>query len=135
MMIFLLMTLLRKPSFDVNLDRLRQRYLHLQKSLHPDRFTHRSKEDQVYSADYSGWVNQAYHVLKHPISRATYLLELKGVRVSEDETARLDSTFLMKVMSIREAIADARSVVELEPLKLENQSKKLIDEFRTTTYR
>ena len=53
-------------------------------------------------------INQALHTLKHPVERAMYLLELKGVEFTMDNETTMDAAFLMGQMEMREKLAHVR---------------------------
>lgn len=63
-------------SFDLDSERLEQRYKELQRRLHPDRFTIHSELEREYSDQQAALVNQAYDVLKRPLRRAHYIVSL-----------------------------------------------------------
>src|SRR5690606_38560514 len=64
-------------------------------------------------------VNEAYQVLRSPLQRATYLLELHGMDVGAESNTAMPADFLMAQMEWREATEEAaasRSVEELDAL-------------------
>lgn len=63
-----------QPSFDLDPAALEKRYKLLQWQLHPDKTVNRSPEEQQFSAEQATRVNQAYGVLRHPLSRANYMV-------------------------------------------------------------
>lgn len=46
----------------------------LQRRLHPDKHTQGGKEEQAHAAEHSARLNAGYSVLRHPLSRARYLV-------------------------------------------------------------
>jgi molecular chaperone HscB len=94
--------------FDVNAPELDRRYFALQRQLHPDRFASRSARERAVSQNQAVALNEAYETLKDPLSRAEYMLKLRGVDVNPDgcNTVR-DPTLLMEQMEHREALAEA----------------------------
>ena len=52
--------------------------------------------------------NEAYQTLKRPLSRARYLLSLRGIDTQEETNTAMPADFLMSQMEWREAVADAR---------------------------
>ena len=81
--------------FFVDLDRLRQHYLHMQNLLHPDRFIKASPDIRTLVARHAAALNTAYGVLRDPLKRATYLLrnvpdavspEVLAVQMERQET-------------------------------------------------
>lgn len=55
------------------------------------------------SADWSSLINKAYKTLLAPIDRAVYMLELRGVKIPEDNTA-VDKEFLFEMMERNEEV-------------------------------
>jgi molecular chaperone HscB len=94
--------------FDIDAAELDQRYFALQRQLHPDRFASRSARERAVSQSQAVALNEAYEMLKDPLSRAEYMLKLNGVDVNPDgcNTVR-DPTLLMEQMEHREALAEA----------------------------
>ncbi len=52
--------------------------------------------------------NEAYRTLRDPVSRARYLLGLRGFDTGEETNTAMPPDFLMQQMEWREAVADAR---------------------------
>lgn len=90
-------------SFDVALDELDKRYLQLQQQMHPDKFVKSTAEERRLSMQHAARINDAYQVLKSPLKRAQYLLELNGVSVNDTDTV-MDHGFLMEQMELRETL-------------------------------
>lgn len=63
-----------QPTFDLDPAALEKRYKLLQWQLHPDKTVTRSPEEQQFSAEQATRVNQAYGVLRRPLSRANYMV-------------------------------------------------------------
>jgi molecular chaperone HscB len=102
-------------QFDTDGAELDRRYFALQRQLHPDRFASRTARERAVSQSQAVALNEAYEILKDPLSRAEYMLRLNGVAVNPDgcNTVR-DPTLLMEQMERREALAEAdtREAVE-----------------------
>lgn len=94
--------------YSVDQEKLSDQYRHLQTFVHPDKFANASDYERRLSVQQSARVNEAYQILKRPLSRAQYLLEvlsdLNGVDLHNESNRQLDSTFLMQQMEIREKI-------------------------------
>ena len=76
------------------------------KDLHPDRFASAPAAERVAALSRSRALNDAYKMLKSPVGRAEYLLSRAGVTIGDNE--RLDPTFLMEILELREQLAEAR---------------------------
>jgi molecular chaperone HscB len=90
-------------SFDVDLDLLQSRYRELQRAVHPDRYATASDAERRLSVQMAARINEGLQVLKDPLARARYLLELRGVALNDAETA-LDHEFLLEQMELRERL-------------------------------
>jgi len=90
-------------SFDVDPDVLAVRYRTLQQHVHPDKYVTSSAQERRLSIQHAAHINDAFEVLRNPLKRAQYLLELKGMAVNESG-AGLDHEFLMEQMELRETL-------------------------------
>ncbi|MDT0604703.1 co-chaperone HscB [Thalassotalea castellviae] len=95
-------------SFSLDLKQLSERFQAIQKSVHPDRFTHASNQDQMLAVKKSTAVNDAYETLKNPIKRAEYILSLRGVELPSEQMTFSDNMFLMRQMELREMLAEIK---------------------------
>jgi len=64
-------------QFNLDSQILSERYLALQKTLHPDNFAHSSAAEQLVAIQKSADVNAALEVLKDPILRAEAIIEIE----------------------------------------------------------
>jgi molecular chaperone HscB len=102
-------------SYDVDFDQLQQRYRDLQKAVHPDKYASASSQERRISMQQTSLINQALHTLKHPVERAVYMLQLKGVDFTMDNETTMDAAFLMEQMEMREKLEGIRE--HNDPLK------------------
>lgn len=110
----------QSPAFAIDGDALEASYRELQAQVHPDKFAHLSEADRRVSMQWATRVNEAYQTLKKPLSRAAYLLELRGVDVAHQTNTVMNPAFLMEQMEWREAVEEARAAqdgAELEKLR------------------
>jgi len=116
-----------KPAFAVDLTRLALTYQQLQQLTHPDKFATASEQEKLLAVQKNAQVNDAYHVLKSPLSRAEYLLELQGVELQHEQKTMQDTGFLMQQMEWREQLAEVHlskdPLAELEALDDELQNE------------
>ncbi len=81
-------------------------------------------------------INQALHTLKHPVERAMYLLQLKGVDFSMDNETTMDAAFLMEQMEMREQLESVRDhddpLAELDSMSrvIKSGMERMADEFK-----
>jgi molecular chaperone HscB len=83
---FAVFNLPRKLNIDVMA--LEKQFYKLSRKLHPDLHAQASAEEQAGILAQSSQLNDAYRTLKKPVSRVEYLLELLGVRISENNASK-----------------------------------------------
>ena len=94
--------------FEVDGAELASRYRDLQRAVHPDRYASATEQEKRLSMQGATRLNDALDTLKKPLSRAKYLLELKGVDLAAGAGSISDGVFLMEQMELREELADAK---------------------------
>lgn len=95
------------PQFTLDEADLHNRYLKLQRKLHPDKFIHKSFQERVFSERHTALLNEGYDILKTPVKRAFYLLKLLGMPLDEDAaTTPKDPQILIEAMELRETYAE-----------------------------
>ncbi|WP_421869882.1 Fe-S protein assembly co-chaperone HscB [Motiliproteus sp.] len=99
-------------QYQVDTALLSDRYRALQKTLHPDRYAHKSEREQLQAVQASAHLNEALATLKSPLRRAAYLLSLKGVDTDSSHQTVSDGAFLMQQMMLREQLDDARDAAD-----------------------
>ena len=95
-------------SFAIDAGFLMQQYRDLQQAVHPDRFANATEQERRLSLQYATHINEALRVLKDPLERARYLLQLRGVQWDDEQTTLSDPTFLMQQMELRESLEQVR---------------------------
>jgi molecular chaperone HscB len=95
-------------KFSIELDKLNERYQTLQRTVHPDKFAHATKQDQLMAVKKSTLVNDAYQTLKNPLKRAEYMLVLRKVDLPSEQSSFSDNSFLMRQMELREMLAEVK---------------------------
>ncbi len=94
-------------SYVIDANQLAERYLELQRVMHPDRYAKGSAQERRLSMQGSIRINEAYETLKDPIHRARYLLSLKGIDMDLQKETTQDAAFLMEQLELREQLAEA----------------------------
>lgn len=97
-------------SFELDRARLDERFRELQRQVHPDRFASAGDQARRISMQQAARLNEAYQVLKDPLRRGRYLLELRGQAFDDQQQSLRDTAFLMEQMELREeleAVAEA----------------------------
>lgn len=95
-------------SFDVDLNTLAERYRKAQREVHPDKFANAAEAERRLSMQVAARINEAHRVLKDPLARGRYLLELRGIDLDDMDTA-FDGAFLMQQMELRERLAEVNA--------------------------
>jgi molecular chaperone HscB len=93
-------------QFDLDPAVIERAFFDRSKEWHSDRFANAPANERVVALSRSRALNDAYQVLKKPVPRAEYLLVQAGVTIGANE--RLDPTFLMEILELREELAEAR---------------------------
>jgi molecular chaperone HscB len=113
-----------EPGFDLDMAELERRYIEKQQHYHPDKFVMRAPQERIMALHMATDVNEAYEVLKDPLSRAEYLLELKGIHISgEEPEVKAAPETLMRAMEEREVLSeavDSAAVMHLEKKTIAN---------------
>jgi molecular chaperone HscB len=95
-------------SFVLDSGKLTEQYRELQQKVHPDRFASASEQERRLSMQLATRINEAFRVLKDPLERARYLLQVKGIEWDDDQATVNDTAFLMEQMELREALGEVR---------------------------
>ena len=106
-----------EPVYGIDSARLDHVYREIQTQVHPDRFAHLPEMEQRRSMQWATQVNEAYRTLRHPLSRAQYLLQLQGVDTLHESNTAMPPEFLMEQMEWREAAAEAKEAEDAGELE------------------
>src|ERR671923_1422784 len=93
--------------FVVDGEALERSYREIQSRVHPDRFAHAGDAERRASLQWTTRVNEAFQILKNPVTRAKHMLELHGIDVAFETNTAMPSEFLMQQMELREALEQA----------------------------
>jgi molecular chaperone HscB len=117
------------------------RWRKLQGSAHPDKFAAEGAAAQRVAMQWSVRINEAYRRLREPLSRASYLCELRGAPIDAERNTTMPAAFLMQQMGWREALdearndADALAALDAEVQRTErelmHQVARLLDDEKT----
>lgn len=104
-------------AFQVDSALLNERYLALQKSLHPDNFSAASAQEQRLAIQKSAEINDALRILKDPIARADSIIALNtGETENPEEKSNKDIGFLMQQMEWRETLENIENRQDTDEL-------------------
>ncbi len=93
-------------QFNLDGSLLSSQFRELQKRFHPDNFASGSERDRLMAVQKASEINDAYQVLKNPISRAEYMLAENGVDIRAEQQTMQDPMFLMEQMELREELEE-----------------------------
>src|ERR1700722_19522396 len=101
---------------------LEQKFLQLSWKLHPDNFVNASAQEQASSLKRSSALNDAYRVLRDPVARVEYLLEIEGARKEGEQKQQAPPELLEEVFELNESLDELRDAKasgggDLESLK------------------
>jgi molecular chaperone HscB len=91
-------------------------YRTVQAQVHPDRFAAAGDAQKRIAMQWATRTNEAYHTLRDPLKRATYLLHLRGIDVGAHDNTAMEPAFLMQQMEWREGIEDAAAAKNVDAL-------------------
>ncbi len=91
-------------QFQLDGSLLSLQFRELQKRFHPDNFATASERDRLLSIQKAAQINDAYQVLKNPITRAEYMLSVHNYDIRGEQTTMQDPIFLMQQMELREEL-------------------------------
>ncbi len=124
-------------DFQVDERELHTAHLKLQSAYHPDRFVTASDQEKRIAVQQAAMVNEAYEVLKNPVKRARYMLEVGGLDIQNDHETTNDAGFLMEQIEIREELDQCRNCndpmrgCEHITRKLDRRSREYAEHFET----
>lgn len=116
---------------------LAARYQELQRQFHPDNFASHPEAERLQAVQRSATINQAWQTLRHPLSRAEYMLSLHGYDLASEQQTVRDTAFLMEQLELREELEEieqARDESRLEAFikrtdaTLQTRSEKMVQE-------
>ena len=103
---FAVFELPRKLSIDMG--QLEQKFLQLSWKLHPDNFVNASESERELSLKKSSELNDAYRVLRDPLTRVEYLLEIAGQRKEGEKKQQAPPELLEEVFELNESLDELR---------------------------
>jgi molecular chaperone HscB len=114
----------------VNRNEARKKYFELSRKFHPDYFVQQGAGEQQEALDASAQLNKALKTFSDPDDTIRYVLTLKGL-VEEEEKYTLAPEFLMQMMEVNEALADAQME---DDEKKKQQLLKELDQIENEIY-
>jgi len=120
----------------IEMSTLEKKFLELSWKLHPDKFVNASPEEQETSLKRSSELNDAYRVLRDPVARVEYLLEIEGMRKEGEHKQQAPPELLVEVFELNESLDELReaktSGSDLASLKsrLESEERSFQEKLR-----
>lgn len=105
-----------QPRFALPGDELDAAYRRLAAQVHPDRYANADPTEQRQALSLATNVNEAYRILRRPVLRAQYLLNLRGIDPIQGAPSVLPN-FLMEQMDWREGLSDAQAERDVTTLQ------------------
>lgn len=102
-------------SLQIDQTAILKRYYALSKQYHPDQYVMADAATQQYSMRMTTLLHEAKKILSDPQLRLAYILQEKGYIVPDEKYA-LSADFLMDMMSMNEAIAEAAAMDDEEQM-------------------
>ena len=87
---------------------LEKRLLELSWKLHPDKFVNAGAAEQELSLQRISELNDAYRVLRDPVARVEYLLEIEGMRKEGEQKQQAPPELLEEVFELNESLDELR---------------------------
>lgn len=92
----------------IEMSTLEKRFLELSWKLHPDKFVNAGAAEQELSLKRSSDLNDSYRVLRDPVARVEYLLELEGMRKEGEHKQQAPPELLEEVFELNESLDELR---------------------------
>ena len=102
-------------SFKVDHIQLRQAFMNIQRTSHPDKFAQGTEIEKEMALENSAIANKAFSLLNNKESLLPYVLEISGT-IIVDEKYNLPPDFLMEMMDFNEAWMDASTEQEKQTI-------------------
>lgn len=92
----------------IEMSLLEQKFLQLSWKLHPDNFVNAPEAERELSLKRSSELNDAYRVLRDPVGRIEYLLEIEGQRKEGEKKQQAPPELLEEVFELNESLDELR---------------------------
>lgn len=93
-----------EPKLALDSEDLKKRFYERSRQWHPDRFSRASAGEKQRSEEMTSMLNDAFRVLRDPVSRAEYFLEESGLELPKDAPPEL----LEEVFELNMALEELR---------------------------
>jgi len=107
-----------ETSFFISDSNLKDSYRREIARFHPDKFASKTDSEKLQALQNTSLLNTAFEMIKSPLNRASYLLNLNGVDPFDEKDTAMDHDFLISQIELRE---------ELEVIESKTDTGKLDD--------
>ncbi len=99
-------------AYELDRALLDEHYRELQRTVHPDRYASAGEQERRISMQQAARINEGYQILKAPLRRGRYLLELRGHEFKDEHNTTRDPAFLMQQIELREQLDEVRGTAD-----------------------
>src|ERR1700746_1971341 len=92
----------------IEMSALEKKFLELSWKLHPDKFVNADATEQELSLKRSSEMNDAYRVLRDPVARVEYLLQIEGIRKEAEHKQKTRPELLEDDFGLNESLDEVR---------------------------
>jgi molecular chaperone HscB len=110
-------------QFEVDVQKIRPKFLELSRQFHPDFHTNESVESQQALMEQSAAINKGWQVFQDPLRTLHYVLQLTG-NITENENPVLSPNFLMEMMDLNERLTEGDEAQQIELKEFINRYEK-----------
>ncbi len=103
--------------FDLDLAAVEKRHRELSRALHPDKYADAAPTERKSALSKAASVNEAWRVVREPITRAEALFTLAGVSVGETNEPKPSQALLLETLERREALDEAKAKRDLAAIE------------------
>ena len=103
--------------FDVDVIAVEKRHRELSRALHPDKYADAGASERKATLSKAVEVNEAWRVVREPITRAEALFTLAGLTVGERNEPKPSGELLMAAMELRETLEEAKAKRDLKAIE------------------
>jgi molecular chaperone HscB len=106
-----------KKQLNLDLDELEKKFYEMSRKYHPDYFTNGDDIEKEISIERTAFLNSAYRILRDPVQRAKYLLQLEWGEIPQ-EAKKVPPEILMEVMELQEKLQEEKFEKDIEKKKI-----------------
>jgi molecular chaperone HscB len=105
-----------KKQLNLDIDDLEKRFYEMSRKYHPDYHTNGDEIEKEISEERTSFLNSAYKILRDPIQRAKYLLQLEWGEIPKEDK-KVPPELLMEIMELQEKLQEEKIEEDIERKK------------------